>query len=59
MIQTVKKYFSRLVQWLLTGETRSANETIAETENYEFRMLMKDQLKQLKDKGLPLRIMTL
>lgn len=54
-----KNQFSKVAQWLLTGQKEDTATTILDNENYEFRMLMKDQLQQLKDKGMPLRISTL
>ena len=54
-----KQKLSKLIQWLLTGEIQESNTNPQESENYEFRRLMRDQLKQLKDKGVPIRIMTL
>ncbi len=54
-----KHKLSKLIQWLLTGEIQESNINPTDSENYEFRRLMRDQLKQLKDKGVPIRIMTL
>lgn len=59
MTSQSKQKFSKLIQWLLTGEIQESNTSPTESENYEFRRLMRDQLKQLKDKGVPIRIMTL
>lgn len=59
MIENRNRKLSKLLQWLLTGERNENDMYITDHENGEFRKLMRDQLKQLKDKGLPLRIMTL
>jgi hypothetical protein len=58
MINDRKEKLFKLLGWLLTGEMKNSRQSTEDNENYEFRMLMRDQLKQLKDKGLPLRIMS-
>jgi hypothetical protein len=55
----IKEKSLRLIQRLLIGQTAEMQPNDLDYENYELRRLMKAQLQQLKDKGMPLRVMTL